>query len=962
MKRFTRSKSRSRGRADSRDKDPIAKRWLSGISVGNWGLGLNFEDESQHGGSSSNAIMVDRSEPTVNLMAPLQLARSRALSEERRDSILAAAKGTGSEIPCSADRTGEIARTETPALEAKSRVSAAGIAGPEFQRAKESAIQATPSRNVSEPSASTLADEGKQAYGTKEITAGPGTRSVRWSLMPAKEPSVEMSAVMAMARSRSSLDQRASVSTVGVHVSSGGRCVAGEGVYHPAHHHQQQSVSKGPSTAGIPATHRQGVLGSPFTTAGAAPTQRSDNKDQGRDKAGSEGEERERAREGARQEKKQMPPVSFLAAHTSSLGLNQNGRNATTHAAVFSSSGGITDNGSSQSWLSGSKGRNSSLALSESGGICEDPLSSSSRSGLDSCTEDAPLIERRPSASNKSPRPPSGFLASLNAALLSLDIVSSDSPQGKPVTHLFPSPEASARSCSSSTHQAALNAALEDRSPAPAPARDVTTANNKTPDALSRHTSLLHQKTLSTPAARHIRDSSAASNISTEKKSMGTGVSVADVVANKLFKWGSKKEAPSGIPTPNREVNAPPPRPARSHASGYVGGYPQTPSGTYRPSSQRQELDYNTMQRDEKMLGPLVSHLDQNKLDELMARQKMLEDRINQLKMERDHLLLDVTAQPPIHKVHHGAPAPVQHQHFPIHNQQYLGHPIQSAPLRVPSTSSQPQSPPGASHTSSVSSAAHARQLSDIALPIQFPMPPQSGPQPPFANQQSSVPTSPARSRGSRAVPTSKPGQPLRTSPMAIHSSTRQDPSATSVHYVSRPLPQPPSDATPPPEYEPPELAFGSHRQSSSSYRDVKLKLVPASGSITARDVIIEEPIPTPEDEKDAANVSPRDDVDAEDIIGWFETLKFASAGPRGRGPLTPIPRPEVGDRKIHHSANGDEKLGLPVDYYDVKLKDASPTDRFDMKKDWKTSRQKRSHSRLRDQAREAEALRLAAV
>src|SRR5207248_4147122 len=39
---------------------------------------------------------------------------------------------------------------------------------------------------------------------------------------------------------------------------------------------------------------------------------------------------------------------------------------------------------------------------------------------------------------------------------------------------------------------------------------------------------------------------------------------------------------------------------------------------------------------------------------------------------------------------------------------------------------------------------------------------------------------------------------------------------------------------------------------------------------------------------------SPRaEDVDADSILGWFDTLKFASMGPRsGRGPMIPLPKP----------------------------------------------------------------------
>ncbi|KAF3904522.1 hypothetical protein ABW21_db0200375 [Orbilia brochopaga] len=439
-----------------------------------------------------------------------------------------------------------------------------------------------------------------------------------------------------------------------------------------------------------------------------------------------------------------------------------------------------------------------------------------------------------------------------------------------------------------------------------------------------------------------------------EKKSMGTGVSVADVVANKLFKWGSKKEAPSGIPTPSRESNVPAPRPSRPHPAGYVGGYPQPSNEKFLPSFHRQEMGYVPAQRDE-VVQPQVPTLDQNKLDELMARQKMLEDRINQLKLERDYLL-DVNQQPPVHKVHN-APIQVQYQQIHPHQQQYMGYPLQPAPLRIPSTSSQPRSPPDISPTRSVSSSIQARQFVEASL--QFPMPPQSSPQPSFSSRSSSSgPNSPARGRSSRAMPMSKPSQPMRTtSPMSIPSSAssassaRQEPSAASAHYVSRPLPQPPNDATPPPEYEPPE-SFGSHRHTASSYRDVKLRLIPAtSGAVSTQDVILEEPH-LMEDEKDIGNApSPRDDVDAEDIIGWFETLKFSSNSTRGRAAMS---RPAA------------DQLSVP---YDVKLplKDTSPTDRFDMKysnKDWKTGRQKRSQSRLREQAREAEAqaLRLAAV
>ncbi|EPS37258.1 hypothetical protein H072_9022 [Dactylellina haptotyla CBS 200.50] len=451
-----------------------------------------------------------------------------------------------------------------------------------------------------------------------------------------------------------------------------------------------------------------------------------------------------------------------------------------------------------------------------------------------------------------------------------------------------------------------------------------------------------------------------------EKKSMGTGVSVADVVANKLFKWGTKKEAPSTIPTPSRESKLPSQRSLRHpNTTGYVGGVPQQVLSP-RPSSGPHDQDYHPSQRDE-MLHSRASNLDQVKLDELMARQKLLEDRINQLKMERDHLI-DINGQPqplPL-KAHHEAALPPH----ATHHQSYMAS-MQPPPLRIPSGSSAPRSP-DMSPTHSMSSAVHARQMAEpLNLPIQFPLPPsQPLPQLPLPPLGS---TSPARPRSSRAFPSSKHIQPLRTTPMAIPSAIRQDPSATSAHYVSRPLPQPPSDATPPPEYEPPELSYSGHRQ---QYRDMKIKLTsPTSGSIMTHDVILEEPIPHPDDEKHGGMPSPRDDVDAEDILGWFETLKFASTGPRGRGPMAPLPRPEAGENNVAPLAISDDKkrpIRQPeaptVAYYDVKVPitttSPGPEQVYDMryKKDWNAGRKKRSETRLRDHTRETENMRVAAV
>ncbi|KAF3203852.1 hypothetical protein TWF679_010030 [Orbilia oligospora] len=435
-----------------------------------------------------------------------------------------------------------------------------------------------------------------------------------------------------------------------------------------------------------------------------------------------------------------------------------------------------------------------------------------------------------------------------------------------------------------------------------------------------------------------------------EKKSMGTGVSVADVVASKLFKWGSKKEAPSTIPTPSRE-KATMQRSQRHphHPSMFVGGIPQQVA---RPSSSHQDRDqdYHPSQRDE-MLHSRASNLDQAKLDELMTRQKLLEDRINQLKMERDQLM-EANNQPPPQpqplplKPHHEAAQPPRHISYV---------PITVQPLRIPSNP--PARVPDLRHSHSMSSAVHARQMAEpLDLPIQFPLPPQQ-PQSQYLQPLNS--TSPGRGRSARAFPSSKQIQPLKTTPMAIPSAIRQDPAATSIHYASRPLPQPPIDATPPPEYEPPEQSYG--RQ----YRDMKVKIAsPNSGMVITQDVILEEPIPNPDDEKYPG--SPRDDVDAEDILGWFETLKFASTGPRGRGPMAPLPRPEAGDIKV--APRGGEKSPAPesatTGYFDVKLpihtqKQQAAFDINGARKDWNTGRKKRSEPKLRDYR---EDMRLAAV
>ncbi|KAF3173102.1 hypothetical protein TWF225_009882 [Orbilia oligospora] len=435
-----------------------------------------------------------------------------------------------------------------------------------------------------------------------------------------------------------------------------------------------------------------------------------------------------------------------------------------------------------------------------------------------------------------------------------------------------------------------------------------------------------------------------------EKKSMGTGVSVADVVASKLFKWGSKKEAPSTIPTPSREkVTLQRSQRHPHHPSMFVGGVPQQVA---RPPSSHQDRDqdYHPSQRDD-MLHSRASNLDQAKLDELMTRQKLLEDRINQLKMERDQLM-EANNQPPPQpqplplKPHHEAAQPPRHISYV---------PTTVQPLRIPSNP--PARVPDLRHSHSMSSAVHARQMAEpLDLPIQFPLPPQQ-PQSQYLQPLNS--TSPGRGRSARAFPSSKHIQPLKTTPMAIPSAIRQDPAATSIHYASRPLPQPPIDATPPPEYEPPEQSYG--RQ----YRDMKVKIAsPNSGMVITQEVILEEPIPNPDDEKYPG--SPRDDIDAEDILGWFETLKFASTGPRGRGPMAPLPRPEAGEIKI--TPRGGEKSPAPesatTGYFDVKLpihtqKQHATFDVGGTRKDWNTGRKKRSEPKLRDYR---EDMRLAAV
>ncbi|KAK6538352.1 hypothetical protein TWF694_011231 [Orbilia ellipsospora] len=447
-----------------------------------------------------------------------------------------------------------------------------------------------------------------------------------------------------------------------------------------------------------------------------------------------------------------------------------------------------------------------------------------------------------------------------------------------------------------------------------------------------------------------------------EKKSMGTGVSVADVVANKLFKWGSKKETPSTIPTPSREQKVQVQRSARHpHHAGYVGGVPQQVASPQRPGSGPYDQDYHPSQRDE-MLHSRASNLDHAKLDELMARQKMLEDTINQLRLQRDHLM-DINQQPqplPL-KPHHEAAIPPRPPHT------YMNLP--PAPLRIPSGASIPR-PQDMSPAHSISPSVPARQMAE-PMSMQFPLPPsQALPQIPQSPQVPQTPStgspSPGRPRSSRAFPSSKHMQPLKTTPMAIPLTTRPDPAASSVHYVSRPLPQTPVDATPPPEYEPPELAYGVNR---GQYRDNKIKLTsPTSGPVFTHDVIIEE---HPDDEQQHEGMpSPRDDVDTDDILGWFDTLKFASTGPRGRGPITPLPRPEAGDIKAPISSADVKNLGYRqpehAEYIDIKLPihTTSPDQIYNMgyKKDWNAGRKKRSDVRLRDQAREAETMRVPAV
>ncbi|KAK6352139.1 hypothetical protein TWF730_008971 [Orbilia blumenaviensis] len=426
-----------------------------------------------------------------------------------------------------------------------------------------------------------------------------------------------------------------------------------------------------------------------------------------------------------------------------------------------------------------------------------------------------------------------------------------------------------------------------------------------------------------------------------EKKSMGTGVSVADVVASKLFKWGSKKEAPSTIPTPSREkVTIQRSQRHPHHPSMFVGGVPQQ---VVRPASPRQDRDqdYHPSQRDD-MLHSRASNLDQVKLDELMARQKLLEDRINQLKLERDQLMEANNPPPP-----QPQPLPLKPHHEAAQLPRHPSYVPTVQPLRIPSNP--PTRVPDLRHSHSMSSAVHARQMAEpLDLPIQFPLPPQQ-PQPQYPQPVSLSSTSPGRGRSSRAFPPSKHIQPLKTTPMAIPIAARQDPVATSAHYISRPLPQPPIDATPPPEYEPPGQVYG--RQ----YRDMKVKVAsPTSGMVITQDVILEEPIPNPDDEKYPG--SPRDDVDAEDILGWFETLKFASTGPRGRGPMAPLPRPEAADIKV--VPRGGEKSPIPdsgtTSYFDVKVPihtktQQAPYDMSGMRKDWNSGRKKRSETRLRD-------------
>ncbi|EWC44872.1 hypothetical protein DRE_00931 [Drechslerella stenobrocha 248] len=275
MRKFTRSKSRAR--VEQRDKDQVSKKWLVGIPVGNWNLGLNFEDESV---VNSNAIMVDRPEPNVGGMA-----RSKVVEfVETRGPGVATSYihlDLSNDSVCKVEGAGR----ETSSGGVYPGASAIGTSCPEPNGLKKSTSQMTPLRDVSE--SSELANEAK----AKERGVAT-TKPVRWSLIPAKkETNMEMAAATAMVLTRGSLD----------HQGAGGsyrsnRCVA-VGSLEVGH----LDGSREPSTTSCLAKGDQGAHGGPpgpligMPSTPMAPTHLSDTSD--KDQAGNEREEKERGRE-----------------------------------------------------------------------------------------------------------------------------------------------------------------------------------------------------------------------------------------------------------------------------------------------------------------------------------------------------------------------------------------------------------------------------------------------------------------------------------------------------------------------------------------------------------------------------------------------------------------------------------------------------------------------------------------
>ncbi|KAF3100605.1 hypothetical protein TWF706_006157 [Orbilia oligospora] len=1031
MPMFTRSRSRG-----DRDRDPTSKKWLSGISVGNWSLGLSFEDEEEELVNTSNAVMIDRSEPAISWKAQVLLAKSKfeagdnlvTSKEEEEEEKEERGNSDNDNLVSSLSKDSSRPEVTVKDFEVKEPISS-----------KSTVSDCLLARNSGE--ASELLSDGLQSAISTTANTGAAENG-QADLMTDHQ------------------DREFSINGIDSPAKFSDRCVAVAG--------GRPGGSKGPLKAGIIAKASQGFEGgSPRSPIGMplnTPTQLSYTRN--KDKAGSEGNEGDET-------------MSFFNSHTttgqsdpkkgSPVQKKHGGGDSATHAAVFSSSRCITDNGSSFSKDTGTSTCTWSLAAVDCGSSVSSsrtvpttpsatpfpaiptsptghgashkvgsvllldttsPASSTAASPIEICattreslqpqvqvpvpkeyhpqgptsvsgpvspqsaSEGVNEVVRPVTASSSSTSLSAGSLGSFNTHLspitpttqsgnLSSSISTSTSPGIFTMAARSAAAQKSLKRSGAARDQYSPFASKHTSYASPPPLMDTAPSSSNSSQEFQIQNDI---HTLQTAArqreqaevghrgrARARADSGSRMQgsyvkghgksgsggneilesvfgIYPEKKSMGTGVSVADVVASKLFKWGSKKEAPSTIPTPSREkVTLQRSQRHPHHPSMFVGGVPQQVA---RPPSSHQDRDqdYHPSQRDD-MLHSRASNLDQAKLDELMTRQKLLEDRINQLKMERDQLM-EANNQPPPQpqplplKPHHEAAQPPRHISYV---------PTTVQPLRIPSNP--PARVPDLRHSHSMSSAVHARQMAEpLDLPIQFPLPPQQ-PQSQYLQPLNS--TSPGRGRSARAFPSSKHIQPLKTMPMAIPSAIRQDPAATSIHYASRPLPQPPIDATPPPEYEPPEQSYG--RQ----YRDMKVKIAsPNSGMVITQEVILEEPIPNPDDEKYPG--SPRDDIDAEDILGWFETLKFASTGPRGRGPMAPLPRPEAGDIKI--APRGGEKSPAPesatTGYFDVKLpihtqKQHATFDVGGARKDWNTGRKKRSEPKLRDYR---EDMRLAAV